>query len=106
MFVNISPSRYNMEESLTTLVYGSRAKTITNNTQKNVETKAQAQLNERFKFMQQQLDLAIAELKKNKLEIPKEILDDEIKSINVDGLKDEEPEDANKLLEGVHKPDE
>jgi hypothetical protein len=73
MFVNIGPAEYNVDESVTTLVYGSRAKEITNNTQKNVETQAQARLNDMYKRMQAQLDLAISALKRNNIPIPSDI---------------------------------
>ena len=44
MFVNISPSSYNREESLMSLYYASRVKLITNDPFKNMETKEQSRL--------------------------------------------------------------
>ncbi|XP_047448267.1 kinesin-like protein KIN-14E [Mugil cephalus] len=46
MIVNISPSEFNLEETLTSLVYATRVKAITNNAQRNVESKEIAQLKE------------------------------------------------------------
>ncbi|KAM3611456.1 uncharacterized protein V6R79_018819 [Siganus canaliculatus] len=46
MIVNISPSECNMDETLTSLIYATRAKAITNNIQRNVESKEIAQLKE------------------------------------------------------------
>jgi len=92
MFINISPAAYNLEETVTTLVYGSKAKNIVNNQQKNVESKSQAKLNERFIHMQTQLDLALSELRKNNIEIPKGITVESTKEMNVEELKDEPPE--------------
>lgn len=38
MFVNISPADYNTEETLSSLMYASRVKMITNNASKNQES--------------------------------------------------------------------
>ncbi|KAJ8401534.1 hypothetical protein AAFF_G00378510 [Aldrovandia affinis] len=46
MFVNISPSNCNIEETLTSLAYATRVKAITNNAQKNLESKEIAHLKE------------------------------------------------------------
>ncbi|CAJ1067961.1 kinesin-like protein KIN-14I [Xyrichtys novacula] len=46
MIVNISPSEGNLEETLTSLIYATRVKAITNNAQKNVDSKEIAQLKE------------------------------------------------------------
>ncbi|XP_023199705.1 kinesin-like protein KIN-14I isoform X2 [Xiphophorus maculatus] len=46
MIVNISPSEYNLDETLTSLVYATRVKAITNNAQRNVDSKEIAQLKE------------------------------------------------------------
>ncbi|XP_031161316.2 kinesin-like protein KIN-14E [Sander lucioperca] len=46
MIVNISPSECNLEETLTSLVYATRVKAITNNAQRHVESKEIAQLKE------------------------------------------------------------
>ncbi|KAG9331506.1 hypothetical protein JZ751_018909, partial [Albula glossodonta] len=46
MFVNISPSDCNSEETLTSLAYATRVKAITNNAQKNQESKEIAHLKE------------------------------------------------------------
>ncbi|XP_033947136.1 uncharacterized protein [Pseudochaenichthys georgianus] len=46
MIVNISPSECNLEETLTSLVYATRVKAITNNAQRHVESKVIAQLKE------------------------------------------------------------
>ncbi|KAJ3604386.1 hypothetical protein NHX12_029127 [Muraenolepis orangiensis] len=46
MIVNISPSEFNMEETLTSLIYATRVKAITNHAQRNLESKAIAQLKE------------------------------------------------------------
>ena len=44
MFVNVSPSSYNREETLMSLFYASRVKLITNDPFKNLETKEQSRL--------------------------------------------------------------
>lgn len=44
MIVNISPSECNLDETLTSLIYATRAKTITNYVQRNLESKEIAQL--------------------------------------------------------------
>lgn len=90
MFVNISPADYNMEETVTTLVYGSRAKLITNDTQKNVETRMQARMNEAYKQMQLQLDLAVQALKTNNIPIPSEIKIEEVPAMQLEEVKEEE----------------
>uniref|UniRef100_A0A3P9ICE4 Kinesin-like protein n=1 Tax=Oryzias latipes TaxID=8090 RepID=A0A3P9ICE4_ORYLA len=46
MIVNISPSESNLDETLTSLIYATRVKAITNNAQRNVESKEIAQLKE------------------------------------------------------------
>ncbi|XP_029295905.1 putative LOC110439812 homolog [Cottoperca gobio] len=46
MIVNISPSECNVEETLTSLVYATRVKAITNNAQRHVESKEISQLKE------------------------------------------------------------
>ncbi|XP_034548401.1 kinesin-like protein KIN-14I [Notolabrus celidotus] len=46
MIVNISPSECNIDETLTSLIYATRVKAITNNAQRNVDTKEIAQLKE------------------------------------------------------------
>ncbi|KAJ8380708.1 hypothetical protein SKAU_G00014860 [Synaphobranchus kaupii] len=46
MFVNVSPSDCNAEETLTSLFYASRVKAITNNAHKNLESKEIAHLKE------------------------------------------------------------
>jgi len=98
MFVNIGPAEYNMEETVTTLVYGSRAKLITNNTQKNVESQAQSKMNEAYKRMQTQLDLALGALKENNIPIPSDIKVESIKEMKLDDIN-EEPEDISKFPE-------
>lgn len=73
MFVNISPAEYNIEETITTLVYGSRAKMITNDTHKNLESRLSARMNENFKKMQNSLELAMQTLTKNNIALPNEL---------------------------------
>ncbi|CAB1432226.1 unnamed protein product [Pleuronectes platessa] len=46
MIVNISPSECNVDETLTSLIYATRVKAITNNAQRNVESKEIAQMKE------------------------------------------------------------
>ncbi|XP_076854573.1 putative LOC110439812 homolog [Brachyhypopomus gauderio] len=46
MFLNISPSDCNLDETLTSLIYASRVKAITNYAQRNMESKEIAQLKE------------------------------------------------------------
>ncbi|XP_074495908.1 putative LOC110439812 homolog [Sebastes fasciatus] len=46
MIVNISPSECNFDETLTSLVYATRVKAITNNAQRHVDSKEIAQLKE------------------------------------------------------------
>ncbi|XP_029916776.1 putative LOC110439812 homolog [Myripristis murdjan] len=46
MIVNISPSECNIDETLTSLIYATRVKSITNNAQRNLESKEIAQLKE------------------------------------------------------------
>nr|XP_033475572.1 kinesin-like protein KIN-14E [Epinephelus lanceolatus] len=46
MIVNISPSECNLDETLTSLVYATRVKAITNNAQRHVDSKEIAQLKE------------------------------------------------------------
>ncbi|KAG9261502.1 kinesin-like protein KIN-14E [Astyanax mexicanus] len=46
MFLNISPSDCNLDETLTSLIYASRVKAITNHAQRNTESKEIAQLKE------------------------------------------------------------
>ncbi|KAK2837522.1 hypothetical protein Q5P01_014734 [Channa striata] len=46
MIVNISPSECNLDETLTSLIYATRVKAITNNAQRNVESKEIALLKE------------------------------------------------------------
>ncbi|XP_030647680.1 putative LOC110439812 homolog [Chanos chanos] len=46
MFVNISPAACNMEETLTSLIYATRVKAITNNAQRNMDNREIAQLKE------------------------------------------------------------
>jgi len=99
MFVNISPAEYNMEETVTTLVYGSRAKMITNDTQKNVETRMQARMNEAYKKMQAQLDLALDSLRKNNIPIPGEITVETVPDIKIEEIKEEPAEDITKMPE-------
>ncbi|CAL8346995.1 unnamed protein product [Lota lota] len=46
MIVNISPSQWNMDETLTSLIYATRVKAITNHAQRNLESKEIAALKE------------------------------------------------------------
>ncbi|XP_072289953.1 uncharacterized protein [Eucyclogobius newberryi] len=46
MFVNISPSEYNLDETLTSLIYATRVKAITNNSQRFMDCKEIAHLKE------------------------------------------------------------
>ncbi|XP_017565115.1 kinesin-like protein KIN-14E [Pygocentrus nattereri] len=46
MFLNISPSDCNLDETLTSLIYASRVKAITNHAQRNTESKEITQLKE------------------------------------------------------------
>ncbi|KAG7318564.1 hypothetical protein KOW79_018319 [Hemibagrus wyckioides] len=46
MFLNISPSDCNLDETLTSLIYASRVKAITNHAQRNMESKEITQLKE------------------------------------------------------------
>ncbi|XP_070293052.1 uncharacterized protein [Salvelinus sp. IW2-2015] len=46
MVVNVSPSECNLDETLTSLIYATRVKTITNIAQRNLESKEIAQLKE------------------------------------------------------------
>ncbi|XP_056312884.1 uncharacterized protein si:dkey-96l17.6 [Danio aesculapii] len=46
MILNISPSDCNLDETLTSLIYATRVKAITNNAQRNVDSKEIAQLKE------------------------------------------------------------
>ncbi|XP_026176871.1 putative LOC110439812 homolog [Mastacembelus armatus] len=46
MIVNVSPSECNLDETLTSLIYATRVKAITNNAQRNVDSKEIAQLKE------------------------------------------------------------
>ena len=46
MFVNVSPADYNADETSNSLVYASRVKHITNDAQKNAESKEIARLKE------------------------------------------------------------
>jgi hypothetical protein len=107
MFVNIGPAEFNIEETLTTLVYGSRAKLITNNTQKNVESQAQANINDAYKRMQTQLDLALRALKDNNIPIPSDIKVETVKEMQLEDIKEEVedignfPEINQELPEGI-----
>jgi len=99
MFVNISPADYNMEETVTTLVYGSRAKMITNDTHKNVESKWQSRMNENFKKMQAQLDLAIEALNSHNIPIPTGVEIEKAPDINIEEVKEEPNIDITQLPE-------
>ncbi|KAI2664762.1 Kinesin-like protein KIN-14E [Labeo rohita] len=46
MFLNISPSDCNLDETLTSLIYATRVKAITNNAQRNIDSMEIAQLKE------------------------------------------------------------
>lgn len=46
MIVNVSPSEYNLDETLTSLIYATRVKAITNNAQRVVDSKEIAHLKE------------------------------------------------------------
>ncbi|GAA6109834.1 kinesin-like protein KIN-14I [Tachysurus ichikawai] len=46
MFLNVSPSDCNLDETLTSLIYASRVKAITNHAQRNMESKEITQLKE------------------------------------------------------------
>ncbi|KAA0716970.1 Kinesin-like protein klp-20 [Triplophysa tibetana] len=46
MFLNISPSDSDLDETLTSLIYATRVKAITNNAQRNIDNKEIAQLKE------------------------------------------------------------
>lgn len=89
MFVNISPADYNLEESVTTLVYGSRAKMITNDVHKNVESRLAARMNENFKKMQSQLDLAVEALQANNIPVPTGVQIEKAPDIVIEEAKDE-----------------
>eukprot|EP01052_Picozoa_sp_SAG31_P011669 SAG31_NODE_665_length_12992_cov_3.676181_3_plen_743_part_00 len=52
MYVNISPADYNTDETLTSLAYAARVKMITNDANKNQESKEVARLKEQIKALQ------------------------------------------------------
>ncbi|EGR30329.1 kinesin-like calmodulin-binding protein, putative [Ichthyophthirius multifiliis] len=54
MFVNISPSEFNQEESQSSLQYGSRVKSIVNDPSKNIETKEFIKIKEKLQLMIQE----------------------------------------------------
>ncbi|CDJ29887.1 kinesin heavy chain-like protein, putative [Eimeria mitis] len=58
MFVNISPADYNVDETVTSLMYASRVKLITNESSKQVESKQLAKLKERVKKLTAALEKA------------------------------------------------
>ncbi|CBZ51692.1 hypothetical protein NCLIV_014870 [Neospora caninum Liverpool] len=60
MFVNISPADYNTDETVTSLMYASRVKLITNDASKQVESKQLATLKDKVKL----LTKAVEKLKK------------------------------------------
>ena len=62
MIVNISPSDINEFETLSSLLHGSKAKTITNESHKNIETKEMFLMNEKFKEAVEKIDLLKKEL--------------------------------------------
>ena len=51
MYVNISPSDYNTDETLTSLAYAARVKMITNDANKNQESKEVARLKQKIKVL-------------------------------------------------------
>eukprot|EP00826_Nyctotherus_ovalis_P051564 TRINITY_DN6449_c0_g2_i1.p1 TRINITY_DN6449_c0_g2~~TRINITY_DN6449_c0_g2_i1.p1 ORF type:complete len:193 (+),score=74.26 TRINITY_DN6449_c0_g2_i1:109-687(+) len=73
MLVNISPESVNYEATQIALVYGSRAKTITNEVQKNVENSNLAKMNETYKKMQKWLESLADKLKESGVAVPEEI---------------------------------
>jgi len=56
MFVNISPSAYNEQETLNSLMYGARAKLIQNDATRNVENKIAAQLKASIAVLKSQIE--------------------------------------------------
>ncbi|OEH76896.1 kinesin heavy chain-like [Cyclospora cayetanensis] len=58
MFVNISPADYNTDETVTSLMYASRVKLITNESTKQVESKQIVKLKERVKKLSNALEKA------------------------------------------------
>ncbi|PFH34827.1 putative calmodulin-binding carboxy-terminal kinesin-like family protein [Besnoitia besnoiti] len=60
MFVNISPADYNTDETVTSLMYASRVKLITNDASKLVESKQLAALKDKVKLLKR----AVEKLKK------------------------------------------
>lgn len=57
MIVNVSPSEYNCEESLSSLIYANRVKFISNDATKNVETREYTRLKERLSIALQENEL-------------------------------------------------
>ncbi|KAL8425885.1 hypothetical protein ACSSS7_008297 [Eimeria intestinalis] len=58
MFVNISPADYNVDETVTSLMYASRVKLITNESSKQVESKQLARLKDRVNKLSAALEKA------------------------------------------------
>ncbi|KAL8273192.1 hypothetical protein Esti_002950 [Eimeria stiedai] len=56
MFVNISPADYNVDETVTSLMYASRVKLITNESSKHVESKQLARLKDRVNKLSAELE--------------------------------------------------
>ncbi len=52
MFVNVSPADYNRDETVTSLTYASRVKLITNDAQKNADSKEITRLKAIIKKLQ------------------------------------------------------
>ena len=75
MFVNISPSDYNFEETQTSLFYASRVKLITNDAQKNVESKEMGRLKAESAKMAASKDKLLAMLKAQGVDIDPAELD-------------------------------
>lgn len=65
MIVNLSPVDYNFDETQNSLQYASRVKLITNDVQKNVETKDYARLKEKYKEALEKIEQLEKTLQKN-----------------------------------------
>lgn len=65
MFLNIPPNDYNMDETINSLYYGTRVKSITNESSKNNESKETIKLKENLKCLLEENEVLRKSVKKS-----------------------------------------
>ena len=93
MFVNISPADYNCDETVTSLMFATRIKKITNESSKMTETREIKKMRENYNKMIVKMDEMASKLRENRIPVPGEE-DQPFEAIKNEEEDDDIPDDG------------